>query len=209
MEFLQIHCQQRIREGDVCRPERKRLGVKQVVLENTRPWESAQWSVQGPLDIWPPGKTHSPFPSNTLLHIQTVAHSCGSCPVQQQFSNVYGFLCGFILFTPCSKVVIQYFIWNHLARSQSQVSSSAESDLTFDSQTIIVFSLAAPPTQAHVPWSDSNYVAKTDVFITVSLSYFGHQQHCCGSNKVVDLAKYTQTEFLKNTPFITHYCVVV
>ncbi len=42
----------------ICRPQRT-LGFISAVLENSRPWETAQWSIQKPLDIWPPGRSAS------------------------------------------------------------------------------------------------------------------------------------------------------
>lgn len=96
--------------------------------------------------------------STSFSDIQAVLHS-GSCPALQDLCNVYRFHGGFILFTLSSKVVIRYFIWNHLAWSQSGVGSRSLANQIwhFTLRSSFLFWLEALLTQQEHPVQGASY----------------------------------------------------
>lgn len=85
----------------VCRPQRE-LGFISAVLESSRPWETAQWSIQKPLDIWPPRQVSQSL-SKLSLSLSLEGRVSG-LPFSQQHPASHSNSCT-LLELPCATTV--------------------------------------------------------------------------------------------------------
>lgn len=132
------------------------LTPRQVSQSHTRQVRQSHQHISQNSHFLPPSLSLSPSPckgrvSELIFSQHRPASHSNSHPLWElpctttSFSHVYMFHGGFILFTTSSEVVMQYFMWKpaSLEPIRSLCWFLAESDLTFDSQAIIVFQQAA------------------------------------------------------------------